>query len=187
MCIRDRLYAFTNGGNEVRTLNFTFSNFARFLEPTYLNVFLKSFKLGLITTGICLLAGYPLAFLITRFTDKVQDMPVSYTHLLAVQYYAKPYLVANVPCPCFIPRPNVDSAVIRLNRYETPPVDVEDENLMFRLIRAAFNQRRKTLVNGLNNSLDIHADKEIISRAIETLGVSPTIRGEALTLSLKHI
>lgn len=68
------LYAFTNGGNEVRTLNFTFSNFARFLEPTYLNVFLKSFKLGLITTGICLLAGYPLAFLITRFTDKVQDM-----------------------------------------------------------------------------------------------------------------
>ena len=101
---------------------------------------------------------------------------------LAVQYYAKPYLVANVPCHCFIPRPNVDSAVIRLNRYETPPVDVEDENLMFRLIRAAFNQRRKTLVNGLNNSLDIHADKEIISRAIETLGVSPTIRGEALTL-----
>lgn len=101
---------------------------------------------------------------------------------LAVQYYAKPYLVANVPCHCFIPRPNVDSAVIRLNRYDTPPVDVEDENLMFRLIRAAFNQRRKTLVNGLNNSLDIHADKEIISRAIETLGVSPTIRGEALTL-----
>lgn len=101
---------------------------------------------------------------------------------LAVQYYAKPYLVANVPCHCFIPRPNVDSAVIRLNRYETPPVDVADETLMFRLIRAAFNQRRKTLVNGLNNSPDIQAGKEVLSCAIETLGVSPTIRGEALTL-----
>ena len=68
------IYAFTNSGNEVRTLNFTLSNFARFLEPTYLNVFLKSFRLGLITTGICLITGYPLAFIITRFTDKVQDL-----------------------------------------------------------------------------------------------------------------
>ena len=101
---------------------------------------------------------------------------------LAVQYYAKPYIVANVPPNCFMPRPKVGSAVIRLERYENPPVTVEDEKLMFRLIRASFNQRRKTLANGLNNSLEIHLSKEVIQESIEELGVPVTIRGEALTL-----
>lgn len=102
---------------------------------------------------------------------------------LAVQYYAKPYIVANVPPNCFMPRPNVGSAVIRLTTHEKTPVDVIDEKLMFKLIRASFNQRRKTLVNGLNNSPEIHLSKELIAQAIDELGVSPTIRGEALDLS----
>ena len=101
---------------------------------------------------------------------------------LAVQYYAEPYLVANVPPNCFMPRPNVGSAVIRLTVHENPPVTVRDESLMFRLIRASFNQRRKTLANGLNNSPELHYSKELIAQAIEKLGTSPSIRGEALTL-----
>ena len=101
---------------------------------------------------------------------------------LAVQYYAEPYIVANVPPNCFMPRPNVGSAVIRLTRHENPPVQVKDKNLMFKLIRASFNQRRKTLQNGLNNSPEIQYTKEQIGAAIESLGVSPSIRGEALTL-----
>ena len=101
---------------------------------------------------------------------------------LAVQYYANPEIVANVPPNCFMPRPNVGSAVIRLTRHEAPPVQVEDEKLMFKLIRASFNQRRKTLVNGLNNSGEIHLSTELIAEAVEELGVSPSIRGEALTL-----
>lgn len=101
---------------------------------------------------------------------------------LAVQYYAQPYIVANVPPNCFMPRPNVGSAVIRLTRHETMPVEVMDEKLMFRIIRASFNQRRKTLQNGLNNSSEISLPKEEIAQAIESLGVSPSIRGEALTL-----
>lgn len=101
---------------------------------------------------------------------------------LAVQYYATPEIVANVPPNCFMPRPNVGSAVIRLTRHEQVPVQVEDEKLMFRLIRASFNQRRKTLVNGLNNSPEIHLSKEVIQESIEELGFPATIRGEALTL-----
>lgn len=101
---------------------------------------------------------------------------------LAVQYYSKPYLVANVPPNCFIPRPNVGSAVIRLTRYEEPPVSVKDPKLMFRLIRASFNQRRKTLLNGLNNSQELSFTKEQIQAAIEKLEVPAAIRGEALTL-----
>lgn len=101
---------------------------------------------------------------------------------LAVQYYAEPYIVANVPPNCFIPRPNVGSAVIRLTRHKTPPVEVQDAKLMFKLIRASFNQRRKTLQNGLNNSPEIPFSKEQIVEAIESLGVSATVRGEALTL-----
>ena len=101
---------------------------------------------------------------------------------LAVQYYAEPYLVANVPPNCFMPRPNVGSAVIRLTVHENPPVTVRDEQLMFRLIRASFNQRRKTLANGLKNSPELHYSKEQIEEAIEKLEVSPSIRGEALTL-----
>ena len=101
---------------------------------------------------------------------------------LAVQYYAEPYLVANVPQNCFMPRPNVGSAVIKLTVHENAPVTVRDEQLMFRLIRASFNQRRKTLANGLNNSPELHYSKEQIAEAIEKLGASPSIRGEALDL-----
>ena len=101
---------------------------------------------------------------------------------LAVQYYAKPEIVANVPPNCFIPRPNVGSAVIRLTRYEEPPVQVKDEKKMFTLIRASFNQRRKTLQNGLVNSQELDFTKEQVAAAIATLGVSPSVRGEALTL-----
>lgn len=101
---------------------------------------------------------------------------------LAVQYYAEPYIVANVPPNCFIPRPNVGSAVIRLTRHQTPPVEVKDRELMFKLIRASFNQRRKTLLNGLNNSPELSFGKEQIAAAIEQLGVPAAIRGEALTL-----
>ena len=102
---------------------------------------------------------------------------------LAVQYYSKPQVVINVPPECFIPRPNVGSAVIRLTRYKEPPVKVRDEKLMFKLIRASFNQRRKTLANGLNNSPGINFSKEEITAAIESLHKGPSIRGEALTLS----
>ena len=101
---------------------------------------------------------------------------------LAVQYYAKPEIVANVPPNCFMPRPNVGSAVIRLTRPSAPPVQVENEKLMFRLIRASFNQRRKTLANGLGNAPDIPLSKTEIQESIEELGVPATIRGETLTL-----
>jgi 16S rRNA (adenine1518-N6/adenine1519-N6)-dimethyltransferase len=100
---------------------------------------------------------------------------------LAVQYYAKPEIVANVPPNCFIPRPNVGSAVIRLTRYEDAPVKAEDEKFMFNLIRASFNQRRKTLVNGLQNG-GLGLTKEAILSALEEMGLPATIRGEALTL-----
>lgn len=101
---------------------------------------------------------------------------------LAVQYYAKPYIVANVPPNCFIPRPNVGSAVIRLTRYQEPPVQVKDRELMFKLIRASFAQRRKTLQNGLNNSPELPYTKEQAAEAIESLGLSPAVRGETLDL-----
>ena len=101
---------------------------------------------------------------------------------LAVQYYAKPYIVANVPPNCFMPRPKVGSAVIRLERYDEPPVQVEDEKLMFRIIRASFNQRRKTLANCLKNSPELQFSKEEIEKAIEGIGKSVSVRGEALTL-----
>ena len=101
---------------------------------------------------------------------------------LAVQYYAEPYIVANVPPNCFMPRPNVGSAVIRLTRHQTPPVTTKDPKLMFALIRASFSQRRKTLQNGLNNSPDISFTKEQIAAAIESLGLPAAVRGEALTL-----
>ena len=101
---------------------------------------------------------------------------------LAVQYYAEPYIVANVPPNCFMPRPTVGSAVIRLTRHAQPPVLVRDEKLMFRIIRASFNQRRKTLANGLKNSPELDLPKEVISEAIDRLGRGASIRGEALTL-----
>lgn len=101
---------------------------------------------------------------------------------LAVQYYASPYIVANVPPNCFMPRPRVGSAVIRLERYEESPIRVEDEKLLFRIIRASFNQRRKTLVNGLKNSAELNFTKEQIEAAVETLGKGLNVRGETLSL-----
>ena len=117
--------------------------------------------------------------------ERMQEGPGSKEYgalSLAVQYYAKPEIVANVPPNCFMPRPNVGSAVIRLTRHEKPPVEVEDEKLMFRIIRASFNQRRKTLANGLNNSPEIHLPKEVIQESIVSFGVPENIRGEALSL-----
>lgn len=117
--------------------------------------------------------------------DRMQTGPGSKDYgalSLAVQYYAEPYIVANVPPNCFMPRPNVGSAVIRLTRHENPPVVVKDEKLMFEIIRASFNQRRKTLANGLNNSDKLNFSKEKITEAIEKLGKGASVRGEALTL-----
>lgn len=101
---------------------------------------------------------------------------------LAVQYYCEPYLVANVPQNCFMPRPNVDSAVIRLTSLEKPPVETAQEALMFGLIKASFAQRRKTLVNGLSNSPELTLTKEQVTQALQTLGISETVRGETFTL-----
>lgn len=117
--------------------------------------------------------------------DRMQAKPNSKDYgalSLAVQYYAKPYIVANVPPNCFMPRPNVGSAVIRLTLHEEPPVKVEDERLLFAIIRAAFNQRRKTLVNALTNASDLKLTKEVVQIALEQMGLSSTIRGEALSL-----
>ena len=117
--------------------------------------------------------------------DRMQTGPGSKDYgalSLAVQYYAEPYIVANVPPNCFMPRPKVGSAVIKLTRYEKPPVDVKDEALMFRLIRASFNQRRKTLVNGIRNSGDFSLSKEEIEDVFNRCDLPLNIRGEALTL-----
>ena len=102
---------------------------------------------------------------------------------LAVQYYAEPYIAANVPPNCFIPRPGVGSAVIRLTRYEEPPVTVKDESLMFKLIRASFNQRRKTLQNGIANSPELPYSKAQVEKALEKMGLAANVRGESLTLA----
>ena len=101
---------------------------------------------------------------------------------LAVQFYAKPYIAAFVPPNCFMPRPKVGSAVICLSCYEKPPVRVKDENLLFKIIRASFNQRRKTLANGLSNASDLSVPKEIIIEGIEKIGKGAGVRGETLTL-----
>ena len=117
--------------------------------------------------------------------DRMQEGPGSKEYgalSLAVQYYAKPEIVVNVPPSCFMPQPKVGSAVIRLTRHEQPPVDVKSEKLLFQVIRASFNQRRKTLANGLNNFGAFSIGKEQIQQCIEELGVSANIRGEALSL-----
>ena len=117
--------------------------------------------------------------------DRMQTGPGSKDYgalSLAVQYYAKPEIVANVPPNCFIPRPNVGSAVIRLTRYPGPPVSVADEKKMFSIIRASFNQRRKTLVNSLANASELKLSKDTVLLALQNMGLSETIRGEALTL-----
>lgn len=117
--------------------------------------------------------------------DRMQTGPGSKDYgalSLAVQYYAKPEIVANVPPNCFMPRPKVGSAVIRLTRHQNPPVTAKDEKLMFRIIRASFNQRRKTLVNGLKNSQELNYTKEQVEAAITECGLPLNIRGETLTL-----
>ncbi len=101
---------------------------------------------------------------------------------LAVQYYAKPQVITYVPASCFMPRPNVDSAVIQLVKYKEPPIQVCDEKFMFSLIRASFNQRRKTLVNGITNASFLNITKEQVCNVLEEMGLSLTIRGEVLTL-----
>ncbi|MDE7157399.1 MAG: 16S rRNA (adenine(1518)-N(6)/adenine(1519)-N(6))-dimethyltransferase RsmA [Lachnospiraceae bacterium] len=101
---------------------------------------------------------------------------------LAVQYYAKPEIVAIVPPNCFMPRPNVSSAVIRLSRYQTPPIAVNNEELLFKIIRASFNQRRKTMMNSLNNASGLSYTKEQIGAALAKIGQKENVRGEALTL-----
>lgn len=118
--------------------------------------------------------------------DRMKEGPGSKDYgalSLAVQYYAEPEIVANVPPNCFIPRPNVGSAVIRLTRHKEMPVEVKDPILMFKIIRASFNQRRKTLQNGLGNAPELPYTKEQIAAAIAEMGLTPTIRGEALSLA----
>ena len=118
--------------------------------------------------------------------DRMQEGPGSKEYgalSLAVQYYAHPEIVVNVPPSCFMPQPKVGSAVIRLTRHAEPPVNVENEKLMFQIIRASFNQRRKTLANGLNNFPGLNLSKEAIQQCIEELGVPVTVRGEALSLA----
>ena len=117
--------------------------------------------------------------------DRMQTGPGSKDYgalSLAVQYYAKPEIVANVPPNCFMPRPKVGSAVIRLTRHAQTPVQVENEKLLFQIIRASFNQRRKTLANGLKNYEGLSFEKETIEAAIAECGFSPSVRGEALSL-----
>ncbi len=118
--------------------------------------------------------------------DRMQTGPGSKDYgalSLAVQYYAEPYIVANVPPNCFMPRPNVGSAVIRLTKRKEPPVQVSDPDLMFRLIRASFNQRRKTLLNGLSNAAELPFSREEVAAALEELGLAAAVRGETLTLA----
>ena len=118
--------------------------------------------------------------------DRMQAGPGSKDYgalSLAVQYYAEPYIAANVPQNCFMPRPNVGSAVIRLKLHSEPPVQAKDDRFMFRLIRAAFNQRRKTLVNSLANSPETAVNKEAVLAALQQMELSPTVRGEELTLA----
>lgn len=117
--------------------------------------------------------------------DRMQAQPGTKDYgalSLAVQFYAEPYIVANVPPNCFMPRPKVGSAVIRLTRHQNPPIEVKNKKLLFQLIRASFNQRRKTLQNGIKNFSGLSFSKEEVADALEQIGVSPTIRGEALSL-----
>ncbi len=117
--------------------------------------------------------------------DRMQASPGSKDYgalSLAVQYYSEPYLAANVPPNCFMPRPNVGSAVIRLTRRLEPPVEVKDEQLMFKLIRAAFNQRRKTLANAIKNFEGLQFSREEVEAALEKVGLDVRVRGEALSL-----
>ena len=133
-------------------------------------------------------SGVPLKSIVVmvqkEVADRMQAGPGTKDYgalSLAVQYYANPQIVANVPPNCFIPRPNVGSAVIRLTRYEEPPIQANEQR-MFAMIRAAFNQRRKTLANAVSNAAGLGLTREQVVQALQKMGLSPTIRGEALTL-----
>lgn len=121
----------------------------------------------------------------SEVADRMQTGPGSKDYgalSLAVQYYAKPETVAKVPASCFLPRPNVDSTVVRLTRYEEPPVEADDEAFLFAVIRASFNQRRKTLVNGLVNAGGLGVTRGQVETVLEEMGLSPVVRGETFTL-----
>ncbi len=145
-----------------------------------------------ITTPIVmgLLEGEALLHSITvmvqrEVADRMQTGPGSKDYgalSLAVQYYAKPEIVARVPASCFLPRPNVDSTVVRLTKYEKPPVEADDEAFLFAVIRASFNQRRKTLVNGLANAGGLGITRGQVETVLEEMGISAMVRGETFTL-----
>lgn len=160
-----------NGGRPIKVV----ANLPYYITtPIIMGLFEKDVPIGNITVMVQ-----------KEVAERMQSGPGSKDYgalSLAVQYYAEPYLVANVPPNCFLPRPRVGSAVIRLARYQQPPVSVRDPGLMFRLIRASFSQRRKTLLNGLFNSPELPFSKEQISAALKSLGVLPAVRGETLTL-----
>ena len=165
------LAAERNGGRPIKVV----ANLPYYITtPIIMSLFEHDVPLALVTVMVQ-----------TEVAERMQAGPGSKDYgalSLAVQYYADPYIVANVPPNCFMPRPNVGSAVIRLTRHKVPPVQVEDEKLMFQMIRASFNQRRKTLVNGLNHSPEMTLTKEQITEAVEGLGKGAGVRGEALTL-----
>lgn len=130
-------------------------------------------------------AGSITVMIQKEVADRMKAQPGSKDYgalSLAVQYYSEPYLAANVPPNCFMPRPNVGSAVIRLKVLDTPTVSVKDEGLMFKLIRAAFNQRRKTLANAIKNYEGLSYSREEIEEALTELGFDVRVRGEALKL-----
>ena len=161
-----------NGGKPIKVV----ANLPYYITtPIIMGLFESEVPLGSITVMVQ-----------KEVADRMQTGPGSKDYgalSLAVQYYAKPYIVANVPPNCFMPRPAVGSAVIRLTRYEEKPVKVKDTAFMFKLIRASFNQRRKTLQNGLHNSSELQIPKEKVVQALEEMGLPASVRGEKLDLA----
>ena len=161
-----------NGGNPIKV----FANLPYYITTP---IIMGLFESGVPIDNITVMVQKEVA-------DRMKEGPGSKDYgalSLAVQYYAEPEIVANVPPNCFIPRPNVGSAVIRLTRHKEMPVEVKDPALMFKIIRASFNQRRKTLQNGLGNAPELPYTKEQIAAAIAEMGLTPKIRGEALSLA----
>ncbi len=160
-----------NGGNPIKVV----ANLPYYITtPIIMGLFESSVPIDNITVMVQ-----------KEVADRMQEGPGSKDYgalSLAVQYYARPEIVANVPPNCFIPRPNVGSAVIRLTRHRKMPVQVKNPELMFKIIRASFNQRRKTLQNGLGNSQELPYSKEQVAAAIEKMGLPQSVRGEKLTL-----
>ena len=160
-----------NGGNPIKVV----ANLPYYMTtPIIMGLFESSVPIDNITVMVQ-----------KEVADRMQEGPGSKDYgalSLAVQYYARPEIVANVPPNCFIPRPNVGSAVIRLTRHRKMPVQVKNPELMFKIIRASFNQRRKTLQNGLGNSQELPYSKEQVAAAIEKMGLPQSVRGEKLTL-----